>query len=323
MSHEVETMAYAGETPWHGLGVSVHNDLTPKQMLVKAGLDWKVELEPQYIKRGEGRNRKEIESGQLALVRDSDDKILTYVTEEWKPNQNEVAAEFFKDFVLAGDMEMHTAGSLREGQMVWFLAKVNKSFTLKRGRKEDLVESYLLFSNPHMYGKSIDIRFTPIRVVCNNTLTLALKGGKSDMVVKIDHRRKFDPNLVKTTLGLADTRMTEYKEMAEFLVSRKAKKEKVLEYFRAVFPATEGSALAKDPDYLSKPAQKMMELMDTQPGADFAAGSWWQPFNAVTYGVDHVLGHAQETRLQSAWYGTNRLRKVNALHAAVVMARES
>ena len=167
MAHMVETMAYAGEVPWHGLGVSVSNDLTPRQMMEKAGLDWSVEKVPTYAKVGD----EEIPTGVEALVRSSDNKVLTQVGENWNPVQNEEAFDFFSEYCLAGDMEMHTAGSLKGGQMVWALAKIKESFDILGG---DQVDQFLLFSNPHMYGKSIDIRFTPIRVVCNNTLTLSL-----------------------------------------------------------------------------------------------------------------------------------------------------
>jgi len=164
MAHNVETMAYAGEVPWHGLGVQVSNDLTPNQMMEKAGLDWSVIECPSYIEH----DGKKIETGQRALVRSTDGRILTNVGPVWNPVQNEDAFNFFSEYVLAGDMEMHTAGSLRNGQIVWALAKVKESFDLFGG---DQVDSYLLFSNPHRYGHSIDVRFTPIRVVCNNTLS--------------------------------------------------------------------------------------------------------------------------------------------------------
>ena len=167
MAHMVETMAYSGSVPWHGLGVAVSNDLTPTQMMQKAGLDWRVDEVDCFIKTRNG----DVKTGQKALVRSTDDRILTTVGENWNPVQNSDAFEFFSEYVMAGDMEMHTAGSLKDGQMVWALAKVKESFELFKG---DTVESYLLFSNPHQYGKSIDIRFTPIRVVCNNTLTLSL-----------------------------------------------------------------------------------------------------------------------------------------------------
>ena len=150
MAHQVETMAYAGETPWHGLGVPVNNDLTPNQMMQKAGLDWSVEQVDAFVEI----SGKKVPTGWKALVRSSDNKILTNIGQNWNPVQNEDAFNFFSEYVLAGDMEMHTAGSLKGGEMVWALAKVKESFDLFGG---DKVDSYLLFSNPHSYGKSIDI----------------------------------------------------------------------------------------------------------------------------------------------------------------------
>lgn len=309
MAHEVETMDYAGETPWHGLGVPVHNDLTPEQMLVKAGLDWTVDKVPSYVKIG----KKEIATGQQALVRSSDKSILSMVSDDWNPCQNHEAFEFFNDFIMEGNMEMHTAGSLKQGKNVWALAKVKDSFEILGG---DKVDSYLLFSNPHEYGRCIDIRFTPVRVVCNNTLTLSL-AGKNDLMVRLNHRSKFDPNMVKQTLGIAQTKMGTYKEMAEFLASRAYTTETVSNYLKEVFPSL---TTKKDASVMSRPAAQAFEVLETQPGAEFGKNTFWQAFNATTYVVDHVLGHSQETRLQSAWYGDNRKRKLVALEKAVEYA---
>ena len=109
MAHEVETMAYAGAVPWHGLGVAVSNDLAPRQMMEKAGLDWSVEKIPTYARVGD----QEIPTGVEALVRSSDNKVLTQVGANWNPVQNEEAFDFFAEYCAAGDMEMHTAGSLK------------------------------------------------------------------------------------------------------------------------------------------------------------------------------------------------------------------
>lgn len=309
MAHEVETMAYAGETPWHGLGVKVYHDLTPEQMLKKAGLDWTVNKVPAYVEVA----GKKIATGQSALVRSSDNSILSNVSDDWNPVQNHEAFDFFNDFIMAGDMQMDTAGSLKQGRNVWALAKVKDSFEILGG---DKVESYLLFSNPHEYGKCIDIRFTPVRVVCNNTLTLSL-AGKNDLMVRMNHRRQFDAEMVKQTLGVANKKMATYKEVAELLSSKRYTKDTLNEYLQSVFPAM---VKEKDAKVLSRPATQVMEVMDTQPGANFGEGSWWQAFNAVTYTTDHLLGHSNETRLQSAWYGQNRQRKVVALEKAVEMA---
>src|SRR6056300_1455706 len=212
MAHLVETMAYAGKVPWHGLGVPVSNDLTPAQMMEKAGLDWKVRELESFV----DFDGKRLPTGQKSLIRETDGRILTNVGENWNPVQNEKAFEFFSEYVMAGDMEMHTAGSLKDGQMVWALAKVKDSFEILGG---DRVDSYLLFSNPHQYGKSIDIRFTPIRVVCNNTLTFSLE-SKAERSVCVGHRVEFDSFAVKKQLGIATMKMEQYSEVAKFLAGK-------------------------------------------------------------------------------------------------------
>jgi phage/plasmid-like protein (TIGR03299 family) len=312
MAHMIEfldgkaSMAYAGETPWHGLGTQVPADVTPDQMLKAAGLDWTVTPIPAFAEIG----GKQVDIGRSALVRDVDNKVLDVITNDWIPNQNEKAFEFFNDFVAAGEMEMHTAGSLRDGQLVWALAKVKESFELFNG---DTVESYLLFTNPHKYGWSIDVRFTPIRVVCNNTLTLSLN-TQSSKIVKVSHRREFDAELVKETLGVAKEKLAKYKEMAAYLGSKRYNDESIVDYFTRIFPV---SGSKKE---LSKNAEIALEIMDQQPGAEFAEGSWWQAFNAVTFMTDHMIGRSADTRLASAWYGANKNLKTKALETAVEFA---
>lgn len=316
MAHMVEIidgkaqMAYAGETPWHGLGTKVPADLSPLQMLDAAGLDWNVDLYPAYADVA----GQKIYSGRSVLVRDRDNRVLDTVGDDWKPVQNSDAFQFFNDFVAQGDMEMHTAGSLRDGQIVWALAKVKDSFELFGG---DQVDSYLLFTNPHKYGQSIDVRFTPIRVVCNNTLTLSLNQQAKNSV-KVSHRQEFDGDRVKEMLGIAKEKLVSYKEMAQHLGSKRYTNESVVEYFQRVFPVLTQKQDSKKE--LSKSAQMALDIMDQQPGAEFAEGSWWQAFNAVTFMTDHVIGRNADNRLQSAWYGANKNLKIKALETAVEMA---
>jgi len=316
MAHMIEMvngkaqMAYAGDVPWHGLGTKVPADLTPAQMLEAAGLDWTVEKIPAFAKV----DGKQVAIGQSALVRSMDNAILDVVSDDWNPVQNEEAFDFFNEFVAAGDMEMHTAGSLRDGQIVWGLAKVKQSFELFKG---DQIDSYLLFSNFHKYGFSTDVRFTPIRVVCNNTLTLSLE-SKVERMAKISHRKVFDPSNVKEMLGIATNKLARYKDMAEFLGSKKAKDEDIVQYFQRIFPVT-GSNENKKKE-ISKNAQIAMDILHTQPGAEYAEGTWWQPFNAVTFMTDHIIGRTADTRLTSAWYGYNKGVKTKALETAIEMA---
>ena len=315
MAHEVEIingqaqLAYAGDKPWHGLGVEVRNDMTPFQMMEKAGLDWSVEKEEVFTASGTKV------PGKKALVRQSDGSILDMVGDDWNPVQNEEAFQFFSDFVMAGGMEMNVAGSLKEGRNVFALAKVKESFSILG---EDQVDSYLLFSNPHQYGKAIDIRFTPIRVVCNNTLTFSLNSASKNFV-KIGHRSTFDADIVKQQMGLASEKFAKYKEMAEFLSTKRFKVEDLLQYYNEVFPHREQREIASAED-LSRPARQAFEVLETQPGAEFGEGTWWQAFNSVTFMTDHIQGRSAETRLQSQWFGGNQARKIRAAEKAVEFA---
>ena len=319
MSHEVEIingeaqMAYAGSKPWHGLGVPVSNDLTPQQMQQKAGLDWTID-------------KREIEvpgigpiEGKKALVRSSDNKIFDVVGNDWNPIQNDDAFAFFNQYVAAGDMEMETAGSLKGGRNVFALAKVKESFSILG---DDQVDSYLLFSNPHEYGKAIDIRFTPIRVVCNNTLTFSLQSASKNFV-KLNHRSVFDADMVKQQMGLASEKFAMYKDMATFLSTKKFSVDALIQYYDEVFPHTYANSRDKKVQELAdltKNGKQAMDILYTQPGAQYGEGTWWQALNSVTYMTDHLMGKNSESRLQSSWFGQNQARKVKAVNKAVEYA---
>lgn len=318
MAHMVEMvngkaqMAYAGEKPWHGLGVEVPADLTPMQMLEAAGLNWEVRKHPLFATV----NGERIQTSAEALIRSSDNRVLSIVTDSWNPVQNEEAFEFFNEFVQAGDMEMNTAGSLRGGRQVWALAKVKNSFFDLFGG--DRTEGFLLFSNPHQFGKAIDVRFTAIRVVCNNTLTLSLDSATKNGV-RLDHRQVFNPEKVKETLGIATGKLERYKEMAQFLGSKQYKNEDIVEYFNRVFPLTTNKEVKAGVAH-SRAAKLAVDILETQPGAEFAQGSFWQLYNGATYLIDHKLGRSDDSRMSSAWFGYNKERKIKALNTAMEMA---
>ncbi len=310
----VETMAYAksGGVPWHGLGQEVPNDLTPEQMLEVAGLNWEVEARDMFITDGNGE--QVMVPKKKALYRASDDKFFSVIGDDWNPLQNSEAFEFFDDFVGAGDMEMHTAGALQDGSRVWALAKVNDAFEVFKG---DVVEQFLLFSNPHQYGQSIDVKMTPIRVVCQNTLSFALSGA-TDYAVKVNHRQIFNADMVKEQLGVAKEKLATYKEAAQFLGSKRFTNENIVEYFNSMFPRT-SNAKGKEKAQ-SRNSQEAMDHLHTQPGAEFGAGTWWNAFNTVTYMTDHTIGRNADTRMTSAWYGQNSKLKQKALKSAIEYA---
>ena len=319
MSHELEMvngkamMAYRASEgrPWHRLGTAVGDDLTPQEMMKAAGLDWRVETVETVAFFGEDI----IPTGAKALIRETDHAVLApMIGNDWNPVQNADAFNFFNEFVSSGDMMMDTAGSLRDGKIVWALADVKESFQLFGG---DEVKGYLLFSNPHVYGKSIEVKFVQERVVCNNTLVMALSevGQPS---VRINHRSKFNEEEVKRILGIGSTKMGNFKEAAEFLGNKRYTDVAFERFLIDVFGKSN-----KDGKTLSRTGERALEIVDSQPGSEFAPGTWWNAYNAVTYLTDHELGRSEDTRMASAWFGTNAKRKVNALNTALKYAEEA
>lgn len=313
MSHAIEIkdgrvmMAYRknGGLPWHGLGVALEDNATPDEMMKAAGLDWDVVKIPTSYEF----NGQSIESGEQVLVRATDGHKLTTVSAGWEPVQNSEAFQFFDDFVKIGSMKMESAGSLKEGRVVWAQANLNDGFKLFG---DDEVKGYLLFSNPHQYGASVNVTFTSVRTVCQNTLTLAL-GQAGQRRVNVNHRNKFDPGRVKQLMGLADAKMQNYKEVAVFLGSKKITKDQAKEYFAELFGTTEKNELTRN-------GRIALTAVDQQPGADFAKGTFWQTFNAVTFCTNHVFGRSNDARMASVWYGEADKLNTKALNLALKMA---
>jgi len=320
MAHELEIvdgaaqMAYVGEKPWHRLGTEVEEGIMPLEMMSVAGLDWEVEKKDLSFLNREGERIRV--PNKKVLTRKSDDKILDIVGEEWVPVQNKTAFEFFEQFCQEGSIKMHTAGSLMGGKKVWALGKIDTSFELFGG---DKVQGYLLFSNPHQFGQSVDVRFTPIRVVCNNTLTLSL-GSKVENFARITHRKEFNPDMVKKIIGVATEKMNEYENVAKTLGSVKVEDKKFKEFLAKIFGESKKEDKETKELLLTRTAQLAYDAFDKQPGAEYASGSWWQALNAVTYVTDHNIGNSSEARLNSMWYGANKSKKLNAVKLALEYA---
>lgn len=318
MSHNIEIVngkpqiAYVGEVPWHGLGTRVAPNLTPGQFIVEAGVDWEVDLVPAYA----DINGKQRSINRSALVRSSDDRILDIVTNDWHPMQNLDAFKFFDEYVKRGDLEMHTAGALDNGRVVWALAKMKESFELFKG---DKIDQYMLFSNPHKYGYAAEARSVFTRVVCENTVAVALRENTLNSV-KISHRAEFDQDRVKMELGIAHQKADDYKEIAKFLGESKAKKQDIVEYFKTLFPVLSAKKEGEGRKTISKNASLALEVLETQPGTQFAPGSWWQAVNAVTFMTNHMLGKSQDRRLASTWYGSNKNLNSKAIKLALEYA---
>jgi hypothetical protein len=137
-------------------------------------------------------------------------------------------------------------------------------------------------------------------------------------MVKINHRQEFNSDDVKQTLGVASEKLAAYKEAAEFLGSKRYTVDSLKNYFNDVFPSM--SQNKDSEEKVSRQAKRALEVVEAQPGAKYAAGSYWQCFNAVTYMIDHELGRTEDNRMTSAWFGENRKKKVKALDKAVEYA---
>ena len=167
-------------------------------------------------------------------------------------------------------------------------------------------------SQIHEFGKAIDIRMTPIRVVCNNTLTLSLSQD-SNAMVKVNHRKEFDSAEVKEQMGIAKRKMEQYKTMAEFLGSKRYTSENIIQYFNEVFGSfCKGKSRRCNSIYFQQ-CENRYGTFGYTTCANFAQGSFWNVFNTVTFMTDHVQGRSNDGRMTSSWYGRNRRVKLKAL----------
>ena len=325
MAHMVETMAYAGEVPWHGLGNKVEDTLTPTEMLEAAGLDWTVSRRAMFTTQEPGTNQTEgtlTTSDYGVLVRDSDNKILGPCGKNYIPVQNEQVFSFFDKFVKAGDMTMGTAGSLNGGKQVWGLANIRQGFTLPGG---DEVQGHLLISHPHEWGKSLTIMFTPVRVVCNNTLTMAL--GMEGQRFRMPHIREFDMDVqqaAEEALGLASTQLEAFEQQSNLLAGVQYKDDQFDRFMAQLFQPQLINLAANDEPLdktlFNRTVNQVHELVRTQPVANMSEGSWWSALNAVTYYVDHKAGRNRDSSLSNAWFGPRAALKRRALQLATEYA---
>lgn len=322
MSAQVETMAWAksGGLPWHGLGVEVGDDMTPQQIMAAAKLDWTVSKRPMFFEQLKGGGQaKHLVDEHHALVRDSDNKLLDVVGSRYQPTQNAEAFDFFDKFVKECKLKMCTAGALCGGQYVWALAQLEKTFNVA---SNDQLAAYLLLLSPHKLGKSLIAKGTGVRVVCKNTLDVALQGGEA--AFRMSHARKFDEHAkaeAAKVLGLVTNAFNNYGEQGKFLANRKAKMADVKEYFAAVFNMDD-ETLEGTPKKNGLLEKLLSAYGGNSPGANLATakGTWWGSFNAVTFVLDHNSGRDQETNLKNNWLGWRGDTKRQALELAMKMA---
>lgn len=234
MAANVESMFYTREKPWHGLGTRVEEAPSSADALRLAGLDWTVVQEPIYTGTGE------IISGYRANVRDSDRKALGVVTDRYRVVQNREAFAF-TDALLGAGVRYETAGSLQEGRRVWLLARLPREYIISGER----ISPYLVFSNTHDGSGAVRVALTPVRVVCNNTLNLALDTARRSwsMIHTGNIRDKIQE--AEDTLFMAEEYMDSLGKEFERLRSRKVTSQQAEEYIRQLLPVEKDATAAQ------------------------------------------------------------------------------
>ena len=275
MAANVETMYYTREKPWHGLGTMVAEAPNSKDALRLAGLNWKVLQEPVYTEN------KELIQGYKANVRDTDRKVLGVVTDRYKVIQNEEAFAF-TDTLLGEGVRYETAGSLQEGRRVWMLARLPREFIIGGER----ISPYMVFSNTHDGSGAVKTALTPIRVVCNNTLNLALRTAKRSwsMIHTGDISGKIEE--AKNTLLLADEYMTALGQEFEDLRKIKLSEKQVLDYIKILLPMEENYSLLQKRGVEKLRADMKMRYFDA-PDLKGVGNNGYRFVNAVSDFATH------------------------------------
>ncbi len=312
MAHMFETGFFHKQRAWHGLGNVVHGALSTAEAIVAAGLDWDVEECPLLVP---GLNGPVEVPEHKALMRSSDRRILGVVGKGYMPLQNRDAFAFFDGFVSSGEATLESAGALKRGQRVWVLAKINTPPA--EVISGDEISTYLLLSNSHDGSLAIGVNYTPIRVVCNNTLSLAL--GKAELgasIIKIKHTAHSREALaiIRESVELASRSFSftveQYRKLAQTTMGVSGFER----YVRKVFdvPEIDGE--------MPRAWGELLERFEVGRGLEIPGvrGTAWAAYNAVTEWVQHVRGRNAESRLDAAWFGEGRRIRDKAL--AVVLS---
>ncbi|PXW29764.1 DUF932 domain-containing protein [Paraburkholderia caballeronis] len=318
--HLVTSMAYVNETPWHGLG----NPLAPNQPMEvwakQAGMDFTIEsADVRYVSGSAGTNLGSIHAfpEQKVLYRSDTKAPLSVVSSRYQVVQPIALIEFYRDLVEAGGYQLETAGVLRDGRKLWALARTGQSVSLKG---KDTVNGYLLLSTSCDGTLATTAQFTSVRVVCNNTLQIAL--GDSAGAVKVPHRSQFDAAAVKRQLGIAisswDGFMVRMKALSECKVNDAA----VETFFRRVLTYAVGSGqpVPATNDSAIKAVQSLYAGKGMGAALASASGTAWGLVNSITEYVDHQRrARSDDHRRDAAWFGTGATIKQRAWDEAMKM----
>ena len=287
MAHMIDTMFSTRVMPWHGLGVIVQESPTSEDALKQAGLDWMVIPKDVYV---EGNRIK----GYVANARSDNNKVLGIVSDRYKVVQN-IEAFTFTDELLKTDerIKYETAGSLAEGKRVWLLAKMPERLLVG-----DETIPYVVFSNSHDGKGSIRVAMTPIRVVCQNTLNLAMNNTIRQWSTKHIGNIQEKMEEAKRTLQLANTYMDNLAEHAEYLSKQKISDDEVKEFLEMLFPITKEDIKSDRKVANIKDIREELKHRYYQaPDLEKFIGTKWGLINAVS----DLATHAEPKRKTSTF----------------------
>lgn len=297
MSHEVETMFTVGAAPWHGLGVRLDNPPTIRDAIVHAGLDWTVSKVPLC------RQDSGAQVPSYATVRSSDGAYLGTVGPKWTPLQNMTAFNWFEPFVASGDASLEAAGSLNEGRHVWVLAKLNRDPVAVTA--DDTVAAYLLLSNAHDGSRVVRAGFTPVRVVCQNTLSAAHADGASKLL-RVRHTANVDVAMreVRETVDLVHRSFAASIEQMRSLATKGCNVDDLRRYVNRVFRAKDSDLTEADGERALKSDRLFDSILPLfQKGRGNSGASYWDAFNGITEYLTWERGRTADNRMQSLWLG--------------------
>ena len=320
MSHLIEAMAYAGQTPWHQLGSALPARQPIDVWAQAAGMQWHIrETAVRYLASDDDSSLygEAMEFPDQKVLYRSDTKApLSVVSGRYQVVQPMQVLEFYRDLTEVSGYELETAGVLKGGRKFWALARTGKSCTLKGN---DVVNSYLLLATSCDGTLATTATPTTIRVVCNNTLSVALSSATS--AIKVPHSTNFDAQAVKRQLGIAVAQWDSFMYRMKTLSERKVKSHESMNYFLNVLCQTDGSANTAQGLTNERALKKVQAMYEGQGrGAELQAakGTAWGLLCAVTEFVDHERrARSQEYRLDSAWFGQGAVLKHRALEQAV------
>lgn len=321
MSNGRANMAYAGETPWHGLGVSMEPNADLAQWRKEAGLNWTAHKAPItfnadiLLPNGTKAKDQIIYDDRKVIYRDDTGAGLGVVGNNFKIVQPADVTEFFREMCDHHGFQMETMGSLNEGRVIWALAKTGDEFRLKG---TDAVKGYVLLSTSFDGSRATQAKWTSVRVVCNNTLQLSARDAAA---ISVTHRSTFDAAIAREKLGLAQA-WTEFRDNAEQMAEVMVTPEQTVQFFAEVYHGLRLKEItltdAQDKS-LEKTIKRLTEQYLNAPGAALpsAKGTAWGLVNAVTHDIDYVRrSHDQDTRLTSAWFDDGAKVKERAWEAA-------